>query len=349
MNRLRIAVVGVGSLGQHHAGKLAAFEDVELVGVVDPAQEQGQRVATRLQTTWFPTVQSLPRDLDGVVIAAPTSFHLSTASFFLEAGVATFVEKPLAASVTEAQTLWRTAAHHDALLQVGHIERFNPAFDVARQRCGHPLYIRAQRVSPYTFRSTDIGVVHDLMIHDIDLALALTGEMPTSVDAFGAEGIGPHEDMAVARLKMPSGTIVDLTASRMCPTAERTMQIWGSTGCLQADLQSRKVTHWQPGQKFQANPALVHAIAAAAADPRTLKDKVFGEWIQAEEIQADSADAMSLELEEFKAAIRGEYAPQVGGHEGVNAMIVAQQVLSSLDLWSWQTGSMARPDQQEAA
>lgn len=339
MTRLRMAVVGVGSLGQHHARKLAEATDVELVAVVDPSENAGREVAERLQTTWQPSTDRLTKQLDGVVIATPTTYHLESALSFIQAGVATFVEKPLAANVSEAETLWRAAADHDSLLQVGHIERFNPAFTIAHQRTERPLYIRAQRVAPYTFRSTDIGVVHDLMVHDIDLILKLTGEMPVSVDAFGAVGIGPHEDMAVARLKMPGGAIADITSSRMSPNVERSLQIWGPEGCIQADLQSRLVKHWQPQGQFGQNPALVHAIASATSDPRTLKDRVFGEWIQGEEIQGSDEDQMSLELEDFKAAIRGEKPPQVGGRDGVETMVVAEQVLNALQVWSYQTSS----------
>ncbi len=341
MKSLRMAVVGVGSLGQYHAAKLAGFDDIELVAVVDPGEQQGRAVADRLETKWVANAKDLPSGLDGVVIATPTVFHLDAAKHFLSAGVATFVEKPLATNVADAQTLLELAHENDCILQVGHIERFNPAFVETSKRCGYPLYIRSQRVSPYTFRSTDIGVVHDLMIHDIDLALALTGEMPTSVDAFGAVGIGPHEDMAVARLKMPSGTIVDITSSRMCPASERSLQVWGTDGCVVTDLQSRTVQHWKSSGAFASNPQLVHAIAASTPDPRTLKDCVFGEWIQSEEIQADNSDAMSLELREFISCIRTGGVPQVSGTEAVNAMMVAEQVLEALRVWSYQTGSMS--------
>ena len=348
MKQLRMAVIGVGSLGQHHAGKLANFSDVDLVGVVDPSELFGREVADRVSTRWFSTAEELPGKLDGVVIATPTVCHLDAARFFLESGVATFVEKPLAANAQDAKALTAIADASDAILQVGHIERFNPAFVAAQERNGHPLYIRCQRVSPYTFRSTDIGVVHDLMIHDIDLVLALTGQMPETVDAFGAVGIGPHEDMAVARLKMPSGTIVDITSSRMSPQAERTLQIWGTEGCLQVDLQSRQVQHWRPVGQFRSNPQLAHAIAAATPDPRTLKDSVFGKWIQAETIQADSTDALSLELLDFIASIRNDTMPQVSGTEALNAMIVAEQVLESLNVWSYQTGAIATAQRKAA-
>ena len=349
MKSLRMAVVGVGSLGQYHAAKLAGFDDVELVAVADPGEQQGRAVADRMRTCWVANAHDLPSDLDGVVVATPTIFHLDAARHFLESGVPTFVEKPLATNVADAKTLRQLADRNGSILQVGHIERFNPAFSETANRCGTPLYIRSQRVSPYTFRSTDIGVVHDLMIHDIDLALSLTGQMPASVDAFGAVGIGPHEDMAVARLKMPSGTIVDITSSRMCSSPERSLQVWGTDGCVVTDLQTRTVQHWHASAEFAGNPQLVHAIAASTPDPRTLKDRVFGEWIQSDEVQADKSDAMSLELREFISCIRTAAKPQVSGAEAVNAMIVAEQVLEALRIWSYQTGSMVGESVRRAA
>lgn len=349
MTNLRMAVVGVGSLGQYHAQKLANFDNVDLVAVIDPNEPQGRSVAELHGTRWAATPADVADELHGVVVATPTVFHLETARQFLQRGVPTFVEKPLAANVTDATELLDTAGQNGAILQVGHIERFNPAFALAAERCGCPLYIRCQRVSPYTFRSTDIGVVHDLMIHDIDLALALTGELPVAVDAFGAVGIGPHEDMAVARLKMPSGAVIDLTASRMSPEAERSLQIWGTNGCVHADLQSRVVRTWEPQGQFRSSPQLVHAIAASTSDPRTLKDRVFGEWIQANEEQAGSEDAMSLELQDFIAAIRNQSKPTVSGSEGLNAMIAAESVLDALNVWSYQTGQTLGISQKAAA
>jgi len=336
MSHLKVAVVGVGSLGQHHARILAGMDGVQLVGVVDPRPEQGQEIAQRFETTWHSDVQQLPKDLDGVVIATPTTYHLKPAEYFLKSGVATLVEKPLATNLKDANHLREVADEHDAILQVGHIERFNPAFEEAQKLCGDVKYLRCQRVSPYSFRSTDIGVVHDLMIHDIDLALALTGRMPESVEAFGAVTIGPHEDCAVARLRMPGGTIVDITSSRIAPQAERTLQIWSSRGCMNVDLQSRSLTSWQPSAAVAVNPGMIQAIAAATPNPLTLKDRVFGEWIEEQTIQASDRDALTAELQEFAEAIRGNLVPRVSGQEAVQAMLVAEDVLNSLNAWSWQ-------------
>ena len=346
MKTHRMAVIGVGSLGQHHASKLAGFDDVDLVAVVDPGVEQVEAVASKNNTQAMTSIFELPADLDGVIIATPTIYHLETARHFLKQGIATFVEKPLAVNVDEAQQLLDAASQGGAMMQVGHIERFNPAFQLAAERVGKPLYIRSQRVSPYTFRSTDIGVVHDLMIHDIDLALALTGETPVSVDAFGAVGIGPNEDMAVARFKMPSGCVVDITSSRMAPVPERNLQVWSDTGCVSANLHTRQVTSWKASSPFLANPGMVHSIAAATADPRTLKDSVFGEWIETETVEGDSCDQMSLELRDFVDSMANGIQPTVTGEEALKAMQVAEQVVGCLNLWSYQEQeqtTVARP------
>ncbi|MCH2202212.1 MAG: Gfo/Idh/MocA family oxidoreductase [Fuerstiella sp.] len=339
MSDLRIAVVGVGSLGQHHARILAGMDGVKVAGVVDPRSDHGQQIAERYGTQWYAGAEDLPKNLDGVVIATPTMHHLEPAEYFLKAGIPTLVEKPLATNLKDANHLREVADQHDTVLQVGHIERFNPAFEVAQTLCSDVKYMRCQRVSPYAFRSTDIGVVHDLMIHDIDLSLALIGHLPESVEAFGAVTIGPHEDCAVARLRMPNGTIVDITSSRMAPVTERSLQIWSSRGCLNVDLQSRTLTSWAPSVAVASNPGMIQSIAAATPSPMTLKDRVFGEWIEERTVQASEGDALTAELTEFTDAVRGKLRPRVTGHEAVHAMQVANDVLKSLTRWSWQDSS----------
>lgn len=339
MNKLRMAVIGVGALGRHHARILASFDDVELVGVVDARPEQGQQVATQHGTRWFSDPGQLTGLVDAAVVAVPTVYHHDVAAPLLTAGIPLMIEKPLAASLQDAERLHRLASFRKTMLQVGHIERFNPAFRMLRNRCDGPMYIRCQRVSPFTFRSTDIGVVHDLMIHDIDLVLALTGGHVESVDSFGAITIGPHEDMAMARLKTSTGVIVDLTASRMNPTVERTIQVWGRNGYLQADLQTRRVSSWKPRLAFQLNPRLIHEITASASNPMSLKDHVFGSWMLHQEVQASSEDALTMELRDFVDSIRQRRRPVVSSADAVQAMEVADRVLSAMTLWSFQNGS----------
>lgn len=340
MNRVKVAVVGVGALGQHHARILSTMDGVELVGVVDSREEQGRSIAAKHQTQWFSTTDEVRPLVDGVVVAVPTVFHYDVARPFLEAGIAVMMEKPLADGLEAARALQGLATFRKALLQVGHVERFNPAFELLQQRVHQPLYIRCQRVSPYTFRSTDIGVVHDLMIHDIDLVLALTGDTVTSVDSFGAVTIGPNEDMAVARLRTNSGIIADITASRMNPVAERTIQVWSKSGFASADLQTRKVSVWRPNPLLAERPAMVHDIVAATPNPLTLKDEVFTKWINQEQLQGSAADALTAELQDFVHCIRTGSRPRVSGDAAVKAMEVADRVLAGMPKFSWQTGTM---------
>lgn len=340
MNRVKVAVVGVGALGQHHARILSTMENVELVGVVDSREQQGRSIAAKHQTQWFSTAEEVRPLIDGVVIAVPTVLHYEVARPFLEDGIAVMIEKPLADGLEAARALQGLATFRGAVLQVGHVERFNPAFEILQQRVQQPVYIRCQRVSPYTFRSTDIGVVHDLMIHDIDLVLALTGDSVTSVDSFGAVTIGPNEDMAVARLRTSSGVIADITASRMNPTAERTIQVWSRSGFVSADLQTRKVSVWQPNPLLAERPTMVHDIVAATPNPLTLKDEVFTKWINNEQLQGSAADALTAELLDFVHCIRTGSRPRVSGDAAVKAMEVADRVLAGMPKFSWQTGSM---------
>ena len=349
MNRVRVAVIGVGALGQHHARILSTMADVQLIGVVDAREEQGKAIAAKHQTQWFATAEEVRPLVDGVVIAVPTVLHYEVARPFIEAGIAVMIEKPLADGLQAARSLQGLATFRKSLLQVGHVERFNPAFELLQQRVQQPMYIRCQRLSPYTFRSTDIGVVHDLMIHDIDLVLALTGDSVTSVDSFGAVTFGPHEDMAVARLKTSSGIIADITASRMNPTPERTIQVWGRNGCISADLQTRKVSCWEPVAALAARPSMVHDIISATPNPLSLKDEVFSKWMNNEQLQASSADALTAELSDFVTCIRTGDRPRVTGEAAVQAMEVADRVLAGMPKWSWQAPPISIPafDQQE--
>ena len=343
MTRVKLAVIGVGALGQHHARHLAGMESVELIGVVDSCEAQGRDIAAKNRTQWFATAEELLPRVQGVVIAVPTQHHVEVARPFLEAGIPVLMEKPLANSVDAARSLQRLAAFRRTILQVGHVERFNPAFEQLQAIVSQPLYIRCQRLSPYAFRSMDIGVVHDLMIHDIDLVLALTGDPVTHVESFGGVTIGPHEDMVVARLRTRTGIIADLTASRMHPTAERTMQVWSRDGMASADFQQRTVKVWKPVAPLAANPSMVHDVLAATPNPLSLKEEVFGKWITQETHQESTADAMAAELHDFVSAIQTGGRPRVSGDDAVAAMDVAERILSAMPKWSWQTDSPVLP------
>ena len=198
MMRLRVGVVGVGHLGQHHARILAMIPGVELVGIADADADRAATIAARCGTTAVHDYRQLLETVDAVTVAVPTVMHREVAGAFLARGIATMVEKPMAGTLAEAEQLATLARIHGAVLQVGHIERFNPALDALNQLPIRPKYITAERLSTYTFRSTDIGVVFDLMIHDLDLLLSMIAAPVRSVAAVGLSLFGEHEDVANA-------------------------------------------------------------------------------------------------------------------------------------------------------
>jgi len=327
---VRVAVVGVGALGRHHARILAGMSGVELVAVVDPNAAQGQSVAQQHHTRWVADYHEILDDCDALSIVAPTFLHHQIASQCLQAGKDLLVEKPLTSDVTQAEQLTRLAQQHDCILQVGHIERFNPAFELlCDSLTSVPRYIRAERLSPFPFRSLDIGAIHDLMIHDIELVLHLTGALPVRCEAVGSRLMGAHEDMVQARLTFPDGCIADITASRVNPEARRCLQVWSSTESLTADLQSRIVTIQRPTETLLQGPAMEDRMRAGE-DVTQLKAQVFTEFIEQEELQAASTDALTAELNEFVHAVRQREQPRVTGQTGLQAVQVAEQILQTL-------------------
>jgi len=218
LSRLRVAVIGVGHLGKEHARILAGMADVELVGVADVNGEQAQAVARRLGTQAFTDYWPLLNLVDAASIVVPTMHHKAVAAEFLRRHIPLLVEKPLAANHAHSRALVELAGQNDTILQVGHIERFNPAFEELQRRPLQPKFVTCERFGPFSGRSTDIGVVLDLMIHDLDLLLALVKSPVAAVEALGISLFGRNEDVANARLLFANGCVAQLSASRASPT-----------------------------------------------------------------------------------------------------------------------------------
>ena len=337
MPRQRMAVIGVGALGRHHARILSQIEGVELVAVVDSRADQGRDVAGKCGTNWLADYQELLSHgaVDAVSVVVPTVAHWQVAGDFLRAGIPVLVEKPLAANVDQARELVRLAADNGALLQVGHIERFNPAFQVASQQIDKPKYIRAERTSPYTFRSTDIGVVHDLMIHDIELTQSLVQSEFVSVEAFGVSLVGGHEDAVQARVRFANGCIADLSANRVCPAATRTIQVWSAAGCVTADLHARTLTSFTAGPDLLAGQLPYELGREKGADINQLKSEMFTRFIQVDSPTIEAADALTLELRSFLDCIRTHTPPLVDGVAGLQAVKLAEAILKSVSDHRW--------------
>jgi predicted dehydrogenase len=307
MGHLRVGVIGVGHLGKEHARILATLPDVELVGVADVNLAQARAVASRWETRAFSDYRPLIGGVDAAVIAVPTLHHHTVAGDFLRQGIPLLVEKPLAVNLGQAEELVDLARCHGALLQVGHIERFNPAFEELQRRPIRPRIVHGQRVSTFTGRSTDIGAVLDLMIHDIDLLLALVAAPVVDVQATGLTLLGGHEDVADAQLVFANGCIAHLTASRVNPAPLRRMQIWGAEGHACVDFARRQVTLAQP------------ALLGPAAPP-----------LQVLELDRNQGDQLTRELQEFIHSVRTGTRPRVSGEEGRAALALADRILAGI-------------------
>ncbi|MFH0944172.1 MAG: Gfo/Idh/MocA family oxidoreductase [Planctomycetota bacterium] len=299
MNRpLRMAVIGTGHLGRHHARNLSNMANVELVGISDPDRERGLAAAELSGATWFADPSELPEDLDAVSIAAPTPLHHDLAEKYLRRGIHCLVEKPMTATSAQAVSLCRIAEESGCVLQVGHIERFNPVLDGLTRPLPRPLQLDGWRLAPHSGRSTDTSVVFDLMIHDIDLALWFANSKVDRVEARGGVLIGPLPDWAVCRLTFESGTQANLTASRIAPTVERRMILHLNDGTLDIDFGKRALGTFGPG-----------GVAT---------------------FQGSEDEPLRRELEHFVARVRAGERPLVSWDEGRLSVEIASEVLYQL-------------------
>jgi len=335
MEQIRTAVIGVGALGRHHARILSQMPGVKLVAVADPRAAQAQTVAEACGCEWTTDYRTLFGRIDAASIVVPTSLHRSVAAELLQRTIPVLVEKPLAPTVEDGQLLVRLAAEHRVPLQVGHIERFNPAFQQVAAVCGSPRYIRAERYSPYAFRSMDIGAVLDLMIHDIDLTLSLVRSSLVHVQAFGLCLVGGHEDCVNARLTFANGCIADLTANRVCPTFSRSLQVWSEAGCFSADLHQRKVIEFRPGATLLAGELPYELAQRPGADIDALKKQMFERFFNVTQTDASQDDALTAELSSFVTAVRQHTNPVVDGVQGLSALHAAMRILDAVRTHAW--------------
>jgi len=340
MTTLRMAVVGTGALGRHHARILSEMPGVELVAVADmnprAAAETAQRCQThRCQTRSTGDYRELLGTVQAVVVAVPTSAHRQVAGDFLAAGADCLVEKPIAIDFDEAQELVDLARRHEVLLQVGHVERFSPALTAARPFLHNPKYIRIERFGPFSFRSTDIGVVHDLMIHDIDLVLDLVKVPVADVQALGTSILGEREDCAQARLTFSNGAVADLAANRVSPVVRRQMQVWGPDGCVQIDLAAREVVHYRRSSVLQFGEGPLARARQAGADIEQLKSEVFGTFIEVHKPTVTSCDQLTEELRAFTHCVQTRQQPLVTGEAALEAMLIARRILDKIAAAPW--------------
>lgn len=313
-DRLRVAVIGVGHLGQHHARLLAAMADVQLVGVVDIKPERAAAVAARVGTEAFTGAGAVLDRVDAVSIAVPTVSHVEVALPFVERGIGALVEKPLADSVEAADRLIEAAARSGAVLAAGHTERFNPAVAAALPHVSRPRFVEVHRLAPFAERSLDIDVIFDLMIHDFDVLLAAVGSDIQAVEAIGVNVLSPKTDIANVRLRFSCGCIANLTASRISRERVRKARFFQRDSYVSIDYAAQEVDVFR----------LVHPSGnghGPAARP----------VIEGGRLDVVREEPLARELRDFVEAVRARRPPAVTGQAGRDALALAARVASAME------------------
>ncbi len=333
MTRLRAAVIGLGRMGGHHARVYASLEGVELVGLVDKQPETAAKVASLHGGQVFERVEDLIGRIDLATVAVPTIHHLAAARPLIEAGIPVLIEKPLAGSVDEAQQIVDLARQHKTIVQVGHTERFNPVV-LAMQRMGvQPRFIETDRISPFTFRSADIGVVADMMIHDIDIVLHMVGAAPEQIDAVGVSVLGPHEDIANARVRFAGNCVANLTASRLAMKTERRIRVFSETTYLSVDYQKKTgVAITKDANLDVLKLAREHNLE----DLSQMGQLDFGKMIKVEPLIVSDVEPLRAEIESFIEAVQGKQPVAVPAEDGMAAVRLAADIVTELKKHPWQ-------------
>ncbi len=305
MQKIRAAVIGVGYLGRFHAQKYAQAAECELVAVADARQEAREKVAAEVGTRGVADYRELLGKVDAVSVVTPTPAHFSIARDFIAAGAHVLVEKPITETVAEARELIDFAARHKKVLQVGHLERFNAAILAAEPHIHSPNFVECHRMAPYRERGTDVNVVLDLMIHDIDIVQNIVGAPITSIDAIGTPVFSEEIDIANARIHFANGCVANTTASRVSMKTERKMRIFEDDAYLSLDLQQKILT--------------VIRKRAASEPPGPLP-------VTIEEQNLDQGDALKAEIASFLDCIRTGRPPVVSGEAGLMALQTATRI-----------------------
>lgn len=304
MKKIKVGVVGVGYLGRLHAQKYAMIEEAELVGVTDVDFDRAKEIAESVNTKAFPSYKDLIGKVDAVSIVTPTESHCRIGVEFLSKGIDVLVEKPIAVNTAEAEELIREAGKTKAILQVGHLERFNAAIVALGGRVTNPLFIESDRLSPFPNRSTDVDVILDLMIHDIDIILNLVNSEVESVEAVGLPVISGKMDVANARLKFRNGCIANVTASRASKDRVRKIRIFETNGYTTIDFANQHIS-------------VSKAVPGKDGGYPSLQD---------EELDIEKRDSLLEELKSFVSCSATRKKPLVSGHDGKRALEVAQMV-----------------------
>lgn len=333
MNPLRMAIVGAGHLGKIHVRLARQLSNVELVAVCDPCVEAREQAVAGTNTPVYADISEIGAVLDAAILAAPTTLHHALGMRLLEHDVHLLVEKPLAADAAQAGELVEAARRRNLLLQVGHVERFNPALEAAWPYLSDAKYIDARRTSGYPFRSTDIGVVLDLMIHDLDVVLSLVRSPVRHVEALGFSVLGEHEDVAQARVAFQNGCVADFFASRVSYETVRRTNVWTPSDLAVLDFAEGKATTITASDRLAEEAFDEKSLTAE--EKAHYKEHFFDEVLVKRDLAAEPTNAIAVEQADFVAAIRAGAPPRVSGEDGRAAVALAEEILDSIRAHPW--------------
>ena len=334
MEKVRTAVVGAGKMGEIHARVYSRLKQSNFVAVVDTDIKRAEKLAKKYKCSPITDAKDLLGKVDAVTISAPTIHHLQLAKLFIENNISVLIEKPLAVTVDQARRIVDLAEKHDVIVAVGHSERCNPVVQAMKRLDITPMFIESIRVSPYPFRSADIGVVLDVMIHDIDIILSLAASKVKKVEAIGVSVLGEKEDICNARINFENGCIANVTASRLALKTERKIRIFSKQAYLSLDYLKKTGTVI----KAAPNVDITQKVKELSSGGRFDFLKVnWSDLVYREKLQIDDKEPLRVEQEAFlQACINKDLGPEVTAAEGLAAMECAEMILTSIQKHQWE-------------
>ncbi len=334
MDIIRTAVVGAGKMGEIHARVYSKLAQSRLVAVVDTDFQKARKLAKKYNCRAFEKADEILDAVDAVTVATPTSSHQKIAKLFIENNIAVLIEKPLAANIEQGRKIVELAKSKNLVAAVGHSERCNPVVQAMKRLNIEPKFIEAVRISPYPFRSTDIGVVLDVMIHDIDIILSLARSKIKKVDAVGVSVIDEKEDICNARIVFENGCVANITASRLALKTERKVRVFSRQAYLSLDYLKKT------GTVIKAAPNIDIVEKIRELKKKNRFDLLTTDWtglIKIEKLDIDDKEPLRVELESFLRAVADKQsAPEVTAEEGLAAMEAAQMILKSISEHKWE-------------
>jgi len=331
--KLRAAVVGVGHLGKEHARIYDNLSDIDLVAVVDIDKKKAADYGKRYACDYYTDSADLHGKVDLASVVVPTTHHPEITESLLSKGINVLVEKPIAGSLGEAKKMVETARASGKILQVGHIERFNPTIAALEEMDIAPKFIECHRLSPFSFRSADIGVVFDLMIHDLDIILHLADSPVKRLEACGVAVIAQSEDIANARIVFENGCVANITASRVSFNRMRKIRIFSQDAYISLDYGAKKGVIYKKSPKLTLD--LLRHSARAAKSIEDLKRYEFKDLLDVRDIVMDDYEPLYKEIESFVHCVWTGEKPAVSGEEGMRAVELAEMVVEAIKKHSW--------------